>query len=212
MKGLLLKDFYFTRIASLFAIAISVLFSFVSYVDDTNSYFFVFYPIIFAGIIVISTFTYEEKFKLSLFTESLPCSRAKVVNGKYILTLMYVGFSSLITVSVQTIKLLQGKAAISTDILSVIAIIILIAIIPQAFSIPLLIRFNATKAQYIVYFLIGAVMGFTGFFNGYTDAISDSQGMIIPPSVSLILIFIAAVIFAISWLISIRIYNKRDLA
>ena len=53
MKGLLLKDFYFTRIASLFAIAISVLFSFVSYVDDTNSYFFVFYPIIFAGIIVI---------------------------------------------------------------------------------------------------------------------------------------------------------------
>lgn len=212
MKGLLLKDFYFTRLALIFSIIATVCFSLASYYHETNSYFFIFYPVVLSGIIIFSTFAYEEKFKLSLFTEALPCSRTKVVNAKYILVLIYTGISTVITASVQVAKLLQGKNCLSSDVLSTVSLLVLMALLPQALSIPLLIKFNATKAQYIVYFIIGAVMGFTGFINGFTEGMSDGQAVNIPPYISLIFISIAIIIFALSWFISIRIYNKRDLA
>ena len=211
MKGLLLKDLHITKWTCLSIILITFLFAAVSYVDNQNSTFFILYPLVLASVAVTSTFSYDEKYKLNLFTETLPCSRSKIVSSKYLLSIIIAGTVSVIMICVQVIRVLQDRGCMWSSVLSSIAFVFFIAFFPSALILPFSFKFSSSNAKFIVYFLIGITFGIIGFSSGFSDASFEGEAIHIPDILSIILITATILIFVVSWIISIRIYNKRDL-
>ena len=87
MKGLLLKDLYMSvKYCRVFFLAV-ICFIAVSFFNDDM--LFIVYPSLIAGIVPLSLISYEERDKWTQYSGTLPYTRAQIVTGKYLISLIY---------------------------------------------------------------------------------------------------------------------------
>lgn len=205
MKGLLLKDFYLIVKycgAQLFAI---VLFAGVSLFYD-NSLFRV-YPGLFAAMIPVMLYSYDEREKWCSYSQTLPISKVQYVSEKYLLGLAVVFVMAIVMGVVQGF----GKAASFPEPVSTaftMAELLLAGLVSLSFLLPFLFKFGAEKGRIAYMIVIGAVCALVVM----GESMAPISFTVIVSRLNLPLILIlAAALYLISWLLSENFYQKREI-
>ena len=111
MKGLLIKDIRLLKGQSTILLALLVLVAvFMGVVSDVSSFFVVAYITIFFSIFVASTISYDEYDNGYLFLMTLPVTRKKYVNEKYIFGILISIFAWCVGMAAGTVLMIAQGA------------------------------------------------------------------------------------------------------
>lgn len=209
MKGLLLKEWYQARKAFWIFYLIAILFIAMALSPFANS-FFLYYPCLLMGLIPMSLQQMDEVSKWEAFCGTLPCSRAQVVSAKYLMGLF--GQVSFLVLTLAS----QGIAWVIRDCFSwaelgglAVSIAVCAGLLP-ILTLPLVFKFGAVKGKVVQLIVLGAVVGIAVTLSFSTKALLldfFSRFRFLFPCV----LGVIVILYALSWLLSIRFYKKRDI-
>ena len=208
MKGLLRKDLYsLVKLGKLYLL-ITVIF-WGAYIAGYHSEFYFSYPTIMLSMLGISLISYDERTRWDKYCDSLPATRAQTVTSKYLLLGIMITAMSLLSLVVailatHELQLSAGLAATSMGI----------ALLLPAVSMPLCYKFGTEQARWVtlvalggsvaLFFILGSLL-FDNLFdpNSYTTRLPTTAILLLP--------LIGLALFVLSWRLSIRIYQNREL-
>ena len=200
MKGLLLKDYYMTVKCCRMLILMVLIFAAASAVS--NSIFLTSYPFIIAGVLPVSLYAYDEKSGWCSYADAMPYSRAQQVSAKYISALVFICLVMLICT--------VGKAITGDSFIEDFSLLVMLCgtgLLSAAFLLPFVLKFGSEKGRWAYYavIIIACVIAATVFDTD--SALGSGLGM-----TAAVCIFAGCVLlFGLSWLIAIKIYEKREL-
>ena len=163
MKGLLIKDIRLMKSQGAVLLAILILAAlFLGVVSsDVEPFFVVAYVTIFLSIFVASTISYDEYDNGYLFLMTLPVTRKKYVNEKYIFGILISIFAWCVGMAAGTaLMIAQGAKTGAGEWIGGNLMYICIAWVFMSIMMPLRLRFDSEKARYaniIMFALIAAV-------------------------------------------------------
>ncbi len=212
MKGLLIKEWYaLTGLSNfkatiLFAVA-SLGFAFIGGMDGL----LLFTPMV-AAMLPRSVLAYDEINKWQQFSLAMPYSRKDIVSAKYIMTFgLGCGASCAAALAYSIANLLKGTFAAS-ELGFILFLGIAVGLLIPSVSVPIDLKYGTANGK-VFSMIWGGVMGCSG---GILASVAGKDGMAKLTSSGIInyLPYIAGiaalVIFAVSWAISIRIFEKKD--
>ena len=201
MKGLMKKEFLMLWRASRAFALICVVFIAMSAVSQDNI-IFLFMPIMISGLLPSTLLSYDERCKWQEFSGALPVSRAQLVSAKYLLGLGCMTLILLVTLIVHLIVRRFPPQAL----LSMLGAIYGLALFISAVSLPMMFKFGVEKGRLWYYATLVLVGGASGASAGVaTDFFNEG----LPSYIWIIFVF-GVVIYALSWLLAIRFYQKRE--
>ncbi len=205
MKGLIQKDLYMIWKYGRSLLVMSGIFLAVSAVAQQQNYFFVVYPVLFAGILPVTLISYEERDGWNSLCDTMPISRKTVVDERYVMTLLCFLGMYLLTLGVQAAVLLPkgGKEGL----LQLACTLPAVGLLAPAVMIPVTLRWGVEKGR-IVYYLFIAVVVMLGVIGA--SSLSNLSGEIAGLGMWA-LPLAAAAVFGLSWMIAVKIYEKREL-
>ena len=213
MKGLLLKDIFILRkqFISLFPIFIFYG-AFGAYTNQFN-FLAAFLPFLF-GMLVITSFSYDEAAKWQGYALSLPISRRRLVCSKSLLTILFflagLSCSSLFSLCMHP---LLNKPGLQNTLVSCLASSG-ICLIFASIMLPVILYFGVEKGRIILFIIY--VLPFAFLF------LADKAGLLTPENLSFMkeadflkYLAIGSIVtvlafFFISILISIKIMEKKE--
>ena len=212
MKGLLLKDWYLiTRYCRAFFLLDLVFIPISLYqAYDTHQYFslFLIYPCLLASLLPITLYSYDEREKWCSYSAVLPVSRAQYVSAKYTVGLLSLAAVLLVCITAHEVARRIVPWNVIGDYASLLLGVAALSLAAPAVVMPLMLRFGAEKGRIIYYVMIGVICAVTLMMvndnGGVVSAIGQTIG--IPAACVLVL-----ALYAVSWLLSIRLYSHRDL-
>ena len=201
MKGLMKKDFLMLWRASRAFLLICVLFIAMSAISQDNI-IFLFMPIMISGLLPSTLLSYDERCKWQEFSGALPVSRAQLVSAKYLLGLGYMTVILALTLIVHLIV----RRYPTEMLLMMLSAVYGLALFISAVSLPMMFKFGVEKGRLWYYATLVLVGGASGASAGVaTDFFNEG----LPSYVWIIFVF-GVVIYALSWLLAIRFYQKRE--
>lgn len=211
MKGLLIKDLYIIKGYGIWTVAICVIFVAVSMIAGSDT--FLMFAAMYSALVSVNTMAYDERGHWDTYADSLPVSRAQVVISKYLMP-----FAAMLIVWViyiagrMTANVCMGTDTsaniVSTSVYMWTAWSLIVSILY-----PFLFRFGVEKGKVVYMLMIMIVAGIVGANlslnenNAGFGVISD----IITSDIAVPALIMSVVLLAISVMLSIRFYNKRDL-
>ena len=207
MKGLLLKDWYCIKNYFRAFLIFDIIFLIVSCFSEGMS-FYLFYPCVFSSLISMSLLSYEEQEKWNVYVQTLPYSKAQLVSTKYIISLL-IGLSTVFVCTfVQLLMSIYRQTFDISTMINLITTLVSCSTIPAAVLLPFIYKFGVTKgriAYYIIIALLCAILGVVGKIDQWSSAL-------IPVSnIDTILFVLSVIVFPLSWLLSVKFYQKRDI-
>lgn len=203
MKGLLLKDFYLMmKYCRIFLVAV-IFFIGISYMQGDST--FLFYPAIMIGMIPMTLYSYDEREKWDTYSILLPYTRAQLVSAKYITGLLCV--AGVIAMVAITQLFLFPHTLGMQECASTLALMLILGLFGPSFLLPFVFKLGAEKgriAYYIVFFLCFLLCGVLINSDVRTIWLYNHLGTG-TLSVAMLGIYCA------SWLLSIALYQKREL-
>ncbi len=207
MKGLLLKDCYALWSYLRAFLIVEFGFIFAAFFMEMTT-FLLLYPCILSGMLSMTLIAYEEKEKWDIYALTLPCSKTQLVSSKYLISLL-LGLSvvALSTIA-KFVKMFSGGVLDVSAVLSQAALMLPVSLIPTALLLPFIFKFGAEKGRIAYYVLIGVFCAMIALLGGF-----DAQPLSLPAGAPLNIITLTAslLIYATSWLLSIKFYKSREL-
>ncbi len=205
MKGLLRKDLIMFWKTCRILVAVSALFLVYGFWYTENSFFFVIYPILFGGIIPVTLLSYDERSGWLKTCDALPVSRRTVVDEHYLLVLLCALVLYLLTLAVQAAALLpRGRGG---ELAQMAALLPSFGLAAPAIMLPVTLRWGVEKGRLVYFGLIGALAA-AGII--FFDRLL-SVGTVLHAVGAATALLATAAVFAGSWLLSRRIYEKREM-
>lgn len=226
MKGLIIKDIKIILKNTRFIFIMVMIAVVLATQMESDSYSFTTgYITMIFSLMAINTLAFDEQDKSITFLLTLPVNRDAYVTEKYIISF---GFSFLGTMLLTPLFILiqpQHAAEILLSILAIFAVEFLFTMI----MIPLRLKFGSEKSGVVVMvfaFLIFALFGTVNVINSRANSMQHLQ--LINPSknfiinafnafllldewvIGAVLFLLWLVLFAISYLVSIRIMRKKE--
>lgn len=210
MKGLLLKDFYMAnKYLRAFYILIAVFLVTSMFANNTQEVFLSVFPMVLSGASAITLLSYEEHSKWNIYSNVLPVSRKMLVSEKYLWVLISVIIMSILSTLAQLISMSINGNVVLSGALGDIALFMSLGLVGPSIMLPFIFKFGVEKGRIVYYIVVGVLCG------GSTMAATGSGSIFnVQTSAHQIIIgifIVTVVVFAISWLISIKIYEKREL-
>lgn len=205
MKGLLLKDFYLMIRYCRSFLLVSAVFIGLFVVEPSN-FFFLLMLCIMLGMLPTTLLSYDEREQWNVYSQVFPISKAQYVSVKYLIGLLC---SVLVVVVVAAICLVRFRAAV---LIPLLCISLVCSLIPAALLLPLSFRFGTEKARYL-YFVFMSLAAFVGAFliTGGEGVTGGSAHISVALTWTLPLLCAgAAVVYGLSWLLSIAWYQRRE--
>ncbi len=201
MKGLILKDLYMAKSYLRVFLILIVAFTLLSAFSAENA-FFLFYPVILAGTIPFSLLAYDERSKWNQYCDALPVSRKTAVSARYIISCIFFLPVFLLIALLQRISpAFQPETYVFN-----LSLLVVMGLLTPTILLPLTFRFGVEKGRLFYYFIIGA---FCALSAAATDISQLFSNLSSTPFFLLPVVTVA--LFALSWLISIRIYQRKVL-
>lgn len=208
MKGLILKDLYQSWRYYKSSLVLMVVFL-VSSVGNENL-FFLFYPAIIAGMIPPGLLAYDERSKWDVYCGALPVTKAQVVSAKYLLGAMAQVFVLLSTALFHTVVMCFNGSFSGTYLASVLAMLATLSGISASITLPFMFKLGVEKGRMAYYVMIGIVCAGSV---GASSLFQENPSAQLPTGAPLYLTALAAVgIYALSWWLSVRFYEKREVS
>ncbi len=208
MKGLIIKDLYMTVTYCRTNIIIKLLFLAFS-IWQRDSLFIAFYPVMLSAIIPTNLLAHDERCLWLQYSETLPYSRAQIVSGKYIVGLVIQTAFLILTGFVHAAAMIfDGTFKISSFGI-LMMLLLTVSMISSSINLPFMFKSGVEKGRLAYYVMIGIVTGGSVLFSGLlTEEIQQEINLYgtLP-----IVCLISIAIFALSWLLSIVFYKKREL-
>jgi len=219
MFNLVIKDIIVQKKSIAFAVFYIGFFIFA--LQSIGEMTFTFAITAFSYILVMGGFAYDDKNKADIMLNSLPLKRRNIVLAKYISLYVFMTFGSLIYFVFELLLRSTGFSFIKTypvTIESFTGAVFAVSIM-HSFCLPILFKFGYTKAKVINFVMFFAFffgvsqlinyiyakknVGFAGtvfaFFENRPDYL-----------IALAVIAAAALLMLISYMISLRVYKKRE--
>lgn len=216
MKGLLIKDYYMARKYTLFMAALGVLYSVLGTLEGSEgSGFLALFVFLYMGILSCTVLNLEEKSHWEQYCVMLPCTRVEMVAEKYILALIGVGIGCLLYVAVNAALIATGMSILSWDYVWIMtAIGAGMGILLPSISLPWMFRFGGAKGRIFMIITIGVIAAALGILTGASGSGEESGLAIIAglgSRFTVVFALAALGITAVSFLISVGLYRKREL-
>ena len=207
MKGLLLKDFY-VAVKNLKMYLVIALFFIGAAIMDKNKIFFLQFLSLIGGMIPVTLLAYDERSRWTEYSLALPYSEKQIVSGKYI-----IGIAAPAAISVLSSIILFVVGHGFDEIILFFATSISLSCIIPALCLPFSFKFGVEKGR-IAYFVVLALLVVISAFAGENGGDSSAKLPILPENysavtVTAILVLTAAVIYALSWIISVKLIKNR---
>ena len=211
MKGLLLKDFYMTVKYCRTYLLIGIVFIAVSFAGaDSQNMFFVFYPCLLCGMIPVNLLAYDERSRWLEYSGTLPYTKAQLVSAKYLVGVIVQGVMLLAVGIAQAVRMNLAGSFRLGEYGMIMALIFAMATITSSISLPFMFRWGVEKGRIAYYCMIGFVCA-----AGYLGSVFFTESRKVTAAGSLVpwaMILLGTAIYAASWLVSIALYQKREVA
>ena len=208
MKGLILKDLYMAvKYLRSYFLLIGVFLA-VSWANGDSAFFMV-YPCMLGGMIPVTLMAYDERSKWEVYAGTLPCTRAQLVSAKYIIGLMAQGTILVLSALVQGLRMVFTDGFSWDAYLTLMGMLLCLSCISGAITPPFMFRNGVEKGRMAYYVTIGVLCGgsvvLSSLFRGGVLAEFSLNGSL--P----VLCLVCVGLYALSWWLSIRFYEKREL-
>lgn len=200
MKGLLLKDWYLTWKYARFLLLFAAAYGFAGVFFEDAAGFSIL-PVMLVAMLPNTLFSYDEREKWTEYAQSLPVSRAQYVTGKYLYgALCYAAYLAVIAA--------LNLAAGTEDYGTLFAMQFSIGLLTPSVLLPFMFRFGTEKGRMAYLLVISAVFGMSMVLTNGARGVSTLAKAPIPLWA---LCLVIAVIYILSWRLSILLYEKRKL-
>ena len=204
MKGLLKKDLYMILKYGRTLLVMSVLFLGMSVVAEEN-FFFIVYPVLLGGVLPVTLLSYDERFGWNRYCDALPITRRQVVDERYLMSLLSFLALYVLTLLVQALVLLpKGRGE---DLLELAGLLPCLGLVAPALMLPITLRWGVEKGRILYYFIIGVIVAAGLVFS--SDFIGPGKAIGRWGTAAVLLV--SVVFFVASWLLSVKLYEKREL-
>lgn len=210
MKGLLLKEFIMTKKN----VAVLLIFlGCIGLIGPAGNLTILLLIPLFSAILLYGHINYDEQSKWQQYSIALPYGRKTIVSSKYVAMAIGAVVSTVLVALLYGVTVAIGKAEFSlNDLVGHLVLSLAIGIVYPAFFLPLAYKFNSEKGRLIMMFLNGASGAIAVFLLSVIEAtgilakLSNYTNILPYIAIAAVLVF-----FALSWIISVKIYEKRDL-
>ena len=205
MKGLLIKDLYMAKKHSMILIIIALMFFAISLFGKTI--YFSFYPIAMISIVCINSLAYDDYYKWNKYEVVLPVSRVQAVIEKYILLLIFILPSAIIS----SLAFFLAFHYDFREMISLISIMLFTGVMMPTVVYPLFFKVGYAKAKTLSVVLQGIIISLIVFIN--MRNISGEMlitGSFAPQKSTPLFAVAAVILLGISMLLSIQFYKKRE--
>lgn len=207
MKGLLLKDFYMLLKYCRSYALMAAIFIAISYADSENM-FFVFYPCLLCGMIPASLLSYDERSHWLQYSGTLPYTKAQLVSAKYLIGLMTQLVVLLLTAVVQGLRMAREGSFTAAGFASMLALILLLSMLASAISLPFMFKLGVEKGRAAYYVMIGVICA-----GGAMGSVLLQETALLAGGMQLalpLLCVAGAGIYALSWVWSVKLFERRE--
>jgi len=207
MKGLLLKDWYMAKKYCRNYLFIILVFAIASGYAENN--FFMLYPMIMASILPVTLISYDERSKWQNYADTMPYKRRDIVTVKYLCMLIILISVVLLIGIVNLVKSLISDDLNIAEIAAFCGNSLLVGIFPASLMLPVIFKFGVEKGRIAYYITIGLVFGCVFAFayassnTAILEALTHSLRTAIP--------VIGLLLLAVSWFLSVKFYERREL-
>lgn len=207
MKGLLLKDFYLSwRYCRAFLVIVAVFLA-VSFTGDDNIFFLI-YPIMIASVIPMTLVSYDEHDKWTAYSGTLPYTRAQLVSTKYLVGMCFGSVAFLISMAATTVRMILGGGFVLEQFALVGTALLVLGCLGPALILPYVFKYGAEKGRMAFYITIGLFTAAATVLAGIGFQVQVMGGGLWPLAV---VAGVSILLYALSWWLSIRFYQKREL-
>ena len=206
MKGLLLKDFYLSWRYCLAFLVIVAVFLAVSFTGDDNIFFLI-YPIMIASVVPMTLLSYDEHDKWTAYSGTIPYTRTQLVSAKYLVGLCFGTVAFLISMAATTVRMLMGGGFILEQFAVVGTALLVLGCLGPALILPYVFKYGAEKGRIAFYVTVGVFSGVAAVLAGMGFQIQTMTRGLWPLAV---VAGVAILLYALSWVLSIRFYQKRE--
>ncbi len=208
MKGLIWKDLVLVwKTYKIYGI-ITLIFLIAGNFSDNG--FIALYPAWIVGLIVMNLINMDERSGWNMYSAALPLSRAQLVSAKYLVMLVLSLGTALLYLLIQGGWSLWQGSGLDAFLLR-LPMVLTVMLLWPTIMLPCVLKLGYSRGStaYIVVagVLFGVLLGGMSLLN-YVTGIETSA---LPPFALLYAMPLAtAVLFGLSWLLSIRIYKKKE--
>lgn len=207
MKGLLLKDLYQTWKYYKLYFLIAVVFTLIS-VWGNNNPFFTAYPFFFMGMIPVGLLNLDEASKWEVYCGTLPCTKAEAVSGKYLMGLLVTLPVLTLTLGTQLLRMGFAGAWSLGELDGILMVCVVLAFLIPAITLPTSFYFGSTKGRIIQFAAVAVFVGGTSALGiireGQLPAFLNGR------AVPWVIMLAVMGLYALSWYLSVRFYEKRE--
>ncbi len=209
MLGLIKKDLFLIKNNFKFLAIILVFYVLLAFVCDID---IAFLPPFLSVMIMISSFSYDNYNKWDIYAITLPNGKKNVVKAKYLATLFLIAVTSLAVIILSLLISYANTKSINVkETFEVITLTICATLLIQAIMFPAIFKFGAEKARIGVFIIVFGV----AILGGVLTNVIDFDSLIgklsfLNDYLIIILPIIAIVILFASYLISEKIYSKKE--
>ncbi len=217
MKGLIIKDLCVIKNQMKTLLLVLALFIFLSIANKDASFVLFLIPF-YMIMILITTFSYDEFNKWECYCNSLPLSRKEIVKAKYLL----FNASSLVVLVLGVLaSFIIPNFIENTTFESIYASIIGVAFgicLVISLLIPFYYKFGSSKGRIMLFLcivilalLIGMITSLDIFNNKELMNLLNCLNNLSLGMFTLLLIIVTIIIMTISYYITVKIYNNKEL-
>lgn len=184
MTGLILKDVYtILKQAKLFLFVAVVMLL-------VQNDFMLSYVICYAAMLPITALGYDERAKWSTLADMLPYTLAELVGSKYIIGYLSIGAAALIAAASKFFYILIGKSFFSQDYWIIFFLIICVALIIQAVTLPLMFWLGVERGRllFIIFVVAAAFLSATTILDNLYTARQISPSLLLSLALAVIVI------------------------
>lgn len=206
MKGLLKKDFY--QIWGYYKMYFAMTIIMELAAIWARNMFFVVYPIVMLCMLPTNLQTLDENGKWDVYCGTLPCTRAQVVTGKYLIGLIVTLPVVVLAVTCQSVGMKMNGMFIWGEVRGLLVSCLGVSLTMPMVSLPLIFKFGAVKSRVVTYVGIAFVVGAVTVLGLMLES---DQMPALAPGASILGVALLAGLYLLSWYLSIRFYEKRNL-
>lgn len=203
MKGLLIKDFLLMKNykkVTMFMLVIGI------FLGMNDISFASGYILVFVSILSMSTITYDEANHGLKTLFSLPISKSDYVKEKYLFSLIITGIGF---VFVTILGCFRKSGFMETLVILSTALLLL------ALSLPFQLKEGNEKGRIVLFVIVFGCTFLFAFLNQFIpkffESMEETLNALDPTMFSIGLLMSSFVLYFVSMMISIRVYNKRVL-
>ena len=208
MKGLLLKDLYMVKSYCKAYLFIAIVFTAAAFINS-NNLFFAFYPCMLCSMIPVNLLGYDERSRWLQYSETMPYTKAQIVSGKYLIGLGAQIAILLVTGIAQAIRTIGIGAFILNEYLVLMMLLLMMSLLASSICLPFMFKLGVEKGRMAYYIMIGVVCAgsiiSSNLLTGKIPIKINANG-ILP-----IICIVGIGIYVLSWYLSIKFYQKREL-